>query len=90
MAYVKDKLVFLHTHEGTFQVPMTLSKLMELLDPDDFLQVHRQYVVNIHAVDKVIPWFHGSYVIRVKDSPDSEIPVSRKHMQALRLALGIT
>ena len=89
MAYVRDKLVFLRTKEGDFQLSMTLSELMELLDPDLFLRVHRQYIVNIGAIAKVIPWFHGSYVLSLKGEAGEEIPVSRKHMQEVREALGI-
>lgn len=89
MAYVSDKLVFLRTREGEFQLSLTLSELTELLDPRLFLRVHRQYIVNIDAIAKVIPWFHGSYMLSLKGAADVEIPVSRKHVTEVREALGI-
>lgn len=89
MAYVRDKLVFLRTREGDFQLSMTLSELEELLNPELFLRVHRQYIVNTGAIAKVIPWFHGSYVLNLKGAEGEEIPVSRKHMAEVRSALGI-
>lgn len=89
LAYVKEKQVFLRTNEGDFQLSMTLSELEELLDPEIFLRVHRQYIVNTEAIVKVIPWFHGSYVLSMKDKDGTEIPVSRKHMTEVRQVLGI-
>jgi len=89
LAYVKEKLVFLRTKEGDFQLSMTLAELEELLDPELFLRVHRQYIVNTEAIAKVIPWFHGSYVLNLKDGAGTEIPVSRKHIPEVRQVLGI-
>lgn len=89
MAYVRDKLVFLRTREGDFQLSMNLSELMEMLNPDMFLRVHRQYIVNTGAIAKVIPWFHGAYVLSLRGAEGEEIPVSRKHMAEVRAALGI-
>lgn len=88
-ADVREKLVFLHTNEGEFQLSMTLSELEEMLDPELFLRVHRQYIVNTEAIAKVIPWFHGSYVLNMKDKAGTEIPVSRKHITEVRQVLGI-
>ncbi|WP_276840018.1 LytTR family DNA-binding domain-containing protein [Anaerovibrio lipolyticus] len=89
LAYVKEKLVFLRTKDGDFQLSMTLAELEELLDPELFLRVHRQYIVNTEAIAKVIPWFHGSYVLNMKDGAGTEIPVSRKHISEVRQVLGI-
>lgn len=89
LAYVKDKLVFLRTREGDFPLSMTMAELEEMLNPEMFLRVHRQYIVNTGAIAKVIPWFHGSYVLTLKDDAGAEIPVSRKHMPEVRQALGI-
>ncbi len=89
LAYVKEKLVFLRTNEGDFQLSMTLAELEELLDPELFLRVHRQYIVNTEAIAKVIPWFHGSYMLGMKDKEATEIPVSRKHIPEVRQVLGI-
>jgi DNA-binding LytR/AlgR family response regulator len=89
LAYVKDKDVFLHTKADDFLLSMTLSELIELLDAANFLRVHRQYIVNLNAIEKIIPWFHGTYMLRLKDASGTEIPVSRTHIQELRRALGI-
>ena len=89
LAYVKDKQVFIRTNEGDFQLSMSLSELEELLNPELFLRVHRQYIVNVEAIAKVIPWFHGSYMLGMKDRAGTEIPVSRKHMPEVRHVLGI-
>lgn len=89
LAYVKDKTVFLRTQQDDYPLSMPLSELLERLDPIHFLRVHRQYIVNLDAIEKVLPWFHGSYLLRLKDRRHTEVPVSRTHVQDLRQVLGI-
>src|ERR1041384_2088691 len=35
----------------------TIEELQSNLDPDTFWRVHRSYLVNIHRIKEVIPWF---------------------------------
>ncbi len=62
----------------------TLDDLMEQLSPEDFWRVHRSFVVNIHHIREVVPWFKSSYQLRMNDRKQSEIPVSRAQTKRLR------
>jgi two-component system LytT family response regulator/two-component system response regulator LytT len=62
----------------------SLEEALRLLGPR-FRRVHRKFVVNLEAVDEVIPWFSGTYRVRLHTG--KEIPVSRGHAKELRKVL---
>ena len=62
----------------------TLEDLLELLDPKLFWRAHRSFVVNIHRIQEVVPWFKSSYQLRMDDRRHTEIPVSRGQTKRLR------
>lgn len=67
----------------------TIEELQSSLDPDTFWRVHRSYLVNIHRIKEVIPWFKSSYQIRMDDKKGTEIPVSRVQTRRLRALLKL-
>ena len=62
----------------------TLEDLLELLDPALFWRAHRGFVVNINHIREVVPWFKSSYLLRMDDRKQTEIPVSRTQTRRLR------
>ncbi len=62
----------------------TLEELLEMLDPAVFWRAHRGYVVNLNHIREVVPWFKGSYQLRMDDKKGSEVPVSRTQTRRLR------
>jgi two-component system response regulator LytT len=62
----------------------TLEELMDQLDPEQFWRVHRSFLVNIHHIREVVPWFKSSYQLRMDDRKQSELPVSRSQTKRLR------
>lgn len=67
----------------------TLEDLQANLDPDTFWRAHRSFVVNIHQIREVVPWFKSGYQIRMGDKKNSEIPVSRVQTRRLRELLKL-
>jgi two-component system, LytTR family, response regulator LytT len=67
----------------------TIEELQSNLDPDTFWRVHRSYLVNIHRIREVVPWFKSSYQLRMDDKKQSEIPVSRVQTKRLRALLKL-
>jgi two-component system LytT family response regulator/two-component system response regulator LytT len=55
----------------------TLEELLDSLDPNLFWRAHRSYLVNINRIREVVPWFKSSYMLRMDDKKQTEIPVSR-------------
>ncbi len=67
----------------------TLDELLSHLDPDVFWRVHRSHVVNIHKIKEIVPWFSRNYILKMKDSKGTEIPVSRAQTKRLREYLSL-
>ncbi len=67
----------------------TIEELQSNLDPDMFWRVHRSYLVNINRIKEVIPWFKSSYMLRMDDKKQTEIPVSRVQTKRLRMLLKL-
>ncbi len=75
--------VVTHASEGHSNC-RTLEDLLDLLDPELFWRAHRSFVVNIHRIQEVVPWFKSSYQLRMDDRRHTEIPVSRAQTKRLR------
>ena len=67
----------------------TIEELQSNLDSDMFWRVHRSYLVNIHRIREVIPWFKSSFQLRMDDKKQTEIPVSRVQTKRLRALLKL-
>jgi two-component system LytT family response regulator/two-component system response regulator LytT len=67
----------------------TIEELQSNLDPETFWRVHRSYLVNIHRIKEVIPWFKSSFQLRMDDKKQTEIPVSRVQTKRLRALLKL-
>jgi two-component system LytT family response regulator/two-component system response regulator LytT len=67
----------------------TIEELQSNLDPDTFWRVHRSFLVNIHRIREVIPWFKSSFQLRMDDKKQTEIPVSRVQTKRLRALLKL-
>jgi two-component system, LytTR family, response regulator len=62
----------------------TLEELFDNLDPNSFWRAHRSFLVNIHHIREVVPWFKSSYQLRMDDKKQTEVPVSRAQTRRLR------
>ena len=62
----------------------TLDELQARLDPDVFWRVHRSHLVNINKIKEIVPWFSRNYILRMRDTKATEIPVSRSQTRRLR------
>jgi DNA-binding LytR/AlgR family response regulator len=69
-------------------VNFTLTELEERLQ-GSFVRCHRSYLVNLDRVIEVRPDFKGGLVLRLNDTQQSTLPVSRRQTGPLRERLGL-
>jgi len=62
----------------------TLEELNAALDSDSFWRPHRSFLVNIHHIKEVVPWFKSTFMLKMNDKKQTEIPVSRGQTKRLR------
>jgi|SRR5215470_3910225 len=63
----------------------TISGVEAVLDPKNFLRIHRSYIVNLERVSKVEPYGKDSHVAILSDG--ARLPVSRAGYARLRAVL---
>jgi len=65
----------------THAVRIPLKRLEERLEAHGFVRVHRSAIVNVDRIRELEPWFHGEYVVILKDG--TKLTSSAAHSQAL-------
>ena len=74
--------IYLHTKERRYLTNYTLDEFDSRLSPRTFFRAHRSATINLNRVKEIIPWFAGSY--RVRLGSGVEIDVSRNRVRELR------
>lgn len=87
-AFTEEDAVYLKTYVDKLVTHFTLKELEARLNPIIFFRTHRCYLVNLHKVKEIIPFFSGTYTLVVDDREQSEIPLSRAQAKKLRKILG--
>jgi two-component system LytT family response regulator len=75
------KHVKLHVGRETHVVRQQLKRLEPRLAPHGFVRVHRSAIVNVDRIKELEPWFHGEYVVILKDG--TKLTSSAAHSEAL-------
>lgn len=84
----RDKKVYMGTEKEELLVRYTLKDLESQLPSTTFVRVHRSFIVNLEHIAEVIPWFSGTYTIRMSDGKGTEIPMSRRYARSLKRLTG--
>lgn len=82
------KCINVTTEKGTFLSKNKISDFEGKLNTEKFYKCHRSYIVNLDKVKEVIPWFNGTYVLKLKDI-DKEVPVSRNNIKTFRKLINM-
>lgn len=78
--------VRLHVRGGSHLLRDTMKRLERQLDPSQFLRTHRSTIVNVDRIKELHPFFHGDYMVILKDG--TELKLSRNRRRALEEKLG--
>lgn len=83
---LEDGLVYVQSNKGEFWSKYTtLSQVEGLLDPDSFMRIHRQHIVNLNHVHEVKAF--DNQTARLTLSCGHQARVSRSHMKRFREVL---
>lgn len=91
---VKDKNVFLRTRLEEYAIPFSFQDIAGILLErsvvrNKFMQVHRQFIVNLDKVLEIIPWLHGTYYLKMDDCRQEQVPVSRNKVKLIKDIMGL-
>jgi two-component system LytT family response regulator len=79
--------VRIHVGGKCFLHRETLRHLLESLDPNDFLRIHRSIVVNVDRIREVHTLFQGHAEVVLRDG--TRLDLSRRFRAGARAALGL-
>ncbi|MGQ9512450.1 LytR/AlgR family response regulator transcription factor [Thermodesulfitimonas sp.] len=86
--FTEGDAVYVKTFADRYLLHFTLKELEARLNPTVFFRTHRCFIVNLHKVKEIIPFFNGTYSLVVDDKERSEVPLSRAQAKKLRRILG--
>ncbi len=82
-----EKLIYAYTDSASFRIDGTLDQLEQRLTDGRFVRIHRSFLVNVTYVSELIPWFSGSYEIKLTSG--TQLSVSRRRVKEVKAQLGI-
>jgi len=88
-AYAQKGIVNVVTTDGEFDYSGTLTELEARLCSTNLVRVHKSYIVNMDKVKEVVPWFKGTYWLKVEGDQGAEIPVSKSQIKEIKEMLGL-
>ena len=80
-----DNYVRLHVQQRTLLLRETMKSIEARLDPERFVRVHRSAIVHIDRVARLEPYFHGEYVLTLRDG--TRLTTSRSYTPRLKALL---
>ena len=63
----QDDYVMIYSKEGRFLKQQTMKYFDKHLDPEKFIRVHRSYIVNVHAIERIEQYEKTNYILILKD-----------------------
>jgi ABC-type branched-subunit amino acid transport system ATPase component len=84
---VENGLVLVHCNGASNVIDTPLNALEEQLDPETFFRAHRNAIVNLSRVSKVIPWGRGAYVLELAGG--ERIGLSRHRIADFKRLMGM-
>ncbi|GHA66425.1 LytR/AlgR family response regulator transcription factor [Pontibacter akesuensis] len=82
-----DDYVKVHTNSGLFLKKKTMSYYERVLDPKQFVRVHRSYIIPLTQLTRIEPLEKDSHIALLKNG--TRVPLSRTGYSKLRAVLGI-
>lgn len=83
--YSQQKGTFLHTSDKrNYAIDYTLDKLTELLNPDTFTRINRQYIASHSAIEELISISGSKLKVRLLHSDDDQVYISRERLTAFK------
>ena len=64
------------------QIPL---KDLQLRLPDQFVRIHRSYIINIHYIERISRDMASNYIVTLKDQ--NELPISHSYVKNVRTIL---
>ena len=82
-----DDYVKIFTQDGHFLKKKTMQYFEESLPPQEFIRIHRSYIVNAQLITRITPYEKDSHMALLTNG--AQLPVSKAGYAKLKTVLGI-
>jgi DNA-binding LytR/AlgR family response regulator len=83
--YSQQKGTFLHTGDKrNYAIDYTLDRLTEILNPEKFTRINRQYITSHQAIEELITLSGSKIKVRLKHLDDDQVYISRERLSTFK------
>lgn len=87
--YSSQKSTFLHIEAGrSYPIDLSIDKIMEELDPEQFYRISRSHLINIDYITDVVSYSSSRLKIKLRGVADQHLVVSRERVKGFKAWLG--
>lgn len=86
---IKDRKAIVYAESSIFETKKNLKDFMAALPQDEFIRVHRQYIVNMKQIERIKYYLSGRYTLYLKNGSQDLIPVGARYAKSVRKKLGV-
>ncbi len=72
-----DDYVMIYTHDGRHMKQKTMKYFETNLDPNNFIRIHRSYIVQVDNIAEIQQYEKESYIVILKDANKTKLKVSK-------------
>lgn len=72
-----DDYVMIYTHDGRHMKQKTMKYFENNLDPNNFIRIHRSYIVQVDNIAEIQQYEKESYIVILKDKDKTKLKVSK-------------
>jgi two-component system LytT family response regulator len=82
-----DDYVMIYTHDGRHMKQKTMKYFETYLDPNNFIRIHRSYIVQVDNIAEIQQYEKESYVVILKDKDKTKLKVSKSGYKKIKEVL---
>ena len=75
------KKSIIHTEKEDFTVPLLMKEVESIVNPESFIRVHREYIVNLSMIRRVKSCSSGRRHLLLGDSRHTAVPVGQSYRE---------
>ncbi len=79
--------ITVHAVKRDFELAVLMKDIIHRLPPDNFIRIHKSYVVNINYIYNLQHVISGRYKARLKDEDETDLPVGPSFLEELRMKI---
>jgi two-component system LytT family response regulator len=82
-----DDYVMIYTHDGRHMKQKTMKYFETNLDPNNFIRIHRSYIVQVENIAEIQQYEKESYIVILKDTAKTKLKVSKTGYKRIKEVL---